>query len=76
MVVFLVRSGIMKRETLAGSRKVVILAIVVLAGGLAPPDLVSHLMLSVPMILLIELGLWLTRNVKKPLRTGSSSGPA
>lgn len=57
VVVFLVRSGLMRVEQLRGYRKVVILIIVIIAAGIAPPDIFSHLLLSVPMILLFELGL-------------------
>lgn len=68
VVIFLVRSGIAPRATLARSRKFVVLIIVIIAGALAPPDLVSHLLLAGPMILLFELGLWLTRDAAKEAR--------
>lgn len=64
VVYFLVRSGLVPAATFARYRKLVILCIVILAGILAPPDLLSHLMLSGPMIILFELGLWLAR--RKP----------
>jgi sec-independent protein translocase protein TatC len=57
VVYFLVRSGIVSAKTLRSYRKIVILLIVIIAGVLAPPDLLSHLLLSGPMILLFELGL-------------------
>lgn len=57
LVVFLVRTGLVPVKTLRSYRKVVILAIVVVAGMIAPPDLLSHLLLSGPMVLLFELGL-------------------
>lgn len=59
VVLFLARSGIVPPETLRKYRRIVILMIVVIAGILAPPDLLSHLLLSGPMILLFELGLLL-----------------
>lgn len=59
VVLFLARSGIVPVETFRKYRKVAILVIVFIAGMLAPPDLLSHLMLSGPMILLFELGLLL-----------------
>lgn len=61
VVLFLARSGIVPIETFVRYRKVVILVIVIVAGILAPPDLLSHLMLSGPMWLLFELGLILAR---------------
>lgn len=61
IVVFLVRSGLLSLATIRRSRKIIWLVIVFLAGILAPPDMVSHLLLSIPMILLFELGLLLAR---------------
>jgi len=61
VVIFLTRSGIVPHATLRKYRKGVFLAIVIIAGMIAPPDLVSHLLLSVPMLLLFELGLLLGR---------------
>ena len=58
VVVFLVRSGLVSPETFRKYRKLVILIIVFIAGMLAPPDLLSHLLLSVPMVALFEVGLW------------------
>lgn len=67
VVLFLVRSGIAPIEALRRNRKIVIMAIVIIAGMIAPPDLMSHLLLSGPMILLFELGLWLAaRGAKTP----------
>jgi Sec-independent protein secretion pathway component TatC len=59
VVLFLIRSGIVPAATFRKYRKVTILVIVFIAGCLAPPDLASHLLLSVPMWLLFEVGLWL-----------------
>ncbi|MBP7747088.1 MAG: preprotein translocase subunit TatC [Phycisphaerae bacterium] len=59
VVVFLARAGIVSVATFRKYRKIVIVVIVFMAGLLAPPDLMSHLLLSGPMIVLFELGLWL-----------------
>jgi len=75
VVLFLARSGIVPIETFVRYRKVVILVIVIIAGILAPPDLLSHLLLSGPMWLLFELGLVLARRSAAGARhgrTGSS----
>ena len=71
VVMFLVRTGIVPRQTMISYRKVVILVIVIIAGMIAPPDLLSHLMLSGPMYLLFELGLLLTR--PKPGQAGGAA---
>lgn len=61
VVVFLVRTGIVPLATLQAYRKVVILTIVIIAGVIAPPDLLSHVLLSIPMYALFEVGMLLAR---------------
>jgi sec-independent protein translocase protein TatC len=65
VVVFLVRSGLVSIQTLRRYRKVVYLVVVIIAGVIAPPDLLSHLMLSGPMVLLFEVGLLFARSRPK-----------
>lgn len=72
IVIFLTRTGLVARKTLASHRKVVVLGIVILAGFLAPPDIMSHLLLSCPMVLLFELGLLLSPE-RAPQRTADAS---
>jgi sec-independent protein translocase protein TatC len=66
VVLFLVRSGIVPLASMRKYRKVAIFAIVVIAGILAPPDLMSHLLLSAPMYLLFEVGLLLAARTPRP----------
>jgi Sec-independent protein secretion pathway component TatC len=66
VVLFVVRAGIVSVQILRSYRRVVILIIVIIAGVLAPPDLLSHLMLSVPMIVLFEIGLLLAARPPRP----------
>ncbi|MFN0138420.1 MAG: twin-arginine translocase subunit TatC [Phycisphaerae bacterium] len=68
VVLFLVRSGIMTLEQLRAYRKMVIMLIVIVAAAIAPPDLLSHVLLSIPMILLFELGLLISRPRPNPER--------
>jgi sec-independent protein translocase protein TatC len=77
VVIFLARSGIVPLHVFKSYRKVVILLIVIIAGAIAPPDLLSHLLLSVPMILLFELGLLLARPPsRRKGQAGAESTPA
>lgn len=64
-VLFLARTGLVPLQTLRAYRKVAILVIVIIAGILAPPDVMSHLLLSLPMYLLFELGLLLAARSPK-----------
>ncbi len=67
VVYFLVRSGIVSADQIANYRKVAIMMVVIFAGMIAPPDLLSHLLLAGPMIVLFEAGLlWSRRAVPKP----------
>ena len=59
------RIGLTTPQMLASKRKYVILAIFVLAAILTPPDVVSQIMLGLPMLLLYEVGILISRMVKK-----------
>ena len=54
LLLLLNRAGIVSRAQLAKMRRYVIVAITILAAVITPPDVVSQLMLAVPMLLLFE----------------------
>ena len=63
LLLLLNRAGIVSREQLKGMRRYMIVAAFALAAILTPPDVVSQLMLGVPLILLYEVSLaimWFT----------------
>jgi sec-independent protein translocase protein TatC len=63
LIMLLNRAGIVTRAQLVGLRRYAIVAAVALAAVLTPPDVVSQLMLAIPLILLYELaliGIWFT----------------
>ncbi|BAK65254.1 Sec-independent protein translocase protein TatC [Sphingobium sp. SYK-6] len=63
LVMLLNRAGIVTRAQLAGARRYVIVGAVALAAVLTPPDVISQLMLAIPLCLLYELALiaiWFT----------------
>lgn len=62
------RMGLTTPEMLASKRKFVILGIFVMAAILTPPDVVSQVMLGIPMLLLYEVGILVSRLVKKKER--------
>lgn len=55
--------GLTTYRMLASKRKYMILAVVIVAAILTPPDVVSQVMLAVPILLLFEIGLLITRFV-------------
>lgn len=73
VVLFLARTGIMPVSALRRYRKVVILLIVIVAGIIAPPDLLSHLMLSLPMYLLFELGMLMAARHESTTRSAAGA---
>jgi sec-independent protein translocase protein TatC len=63
IVVFVINKlGIISIETLANSRKYVVLVVVILAAVLTPgPDVISQISLAIPLYFLFELGIFLSR---------------
>ena len=58
------KMGLTNHQMLASKRKFVILAVVVIAAFLTPPDVVSQVMLSIPILLLFEISLLICKAVK------------
>jgi Sec-independent protein secretion pathway component TatC len=72
VVMALARIGIVTRSQFRRLRRVVWFIIVVAAGVLAPPDILSMILLTVPMILLFELGLLLAGRAERARPTASA----
>ena len=68
IVIVLVKMGIVQLETLKEWRPYVIVGAFVIGAIFTPPDVISQLMLAIPLCLLYELGMQAARFVKKPLR--------
>jgi sec-independent protein translocase protein TatC len=61
LMLLLNRAGIVSREQLSGARRYVIVGIFIVAAVATPPDVVSQLMLAIPLILLFESALLVMR---------------
>lgn len=59
------RMGITTPEMLVSKRRYVILAIFIMAAILTPPDIVSQVLLATPMLMLFEVGILVSRLVKR-----------
>lgn len=59
------RMGLTNYQMLASKRKFVILAVVIIAAFLTPPDVVSQIMLSIPILILFEISLLICKFVGK-----------
>ena len=67
IVLALVRVGIVERETLQKSRHLVYFGIAVLSAVITPGDTITAtVLLTGPLVLLYELGLWLSREPREP----------
>ena len=63
-IFIMARHGWVTYKKMAKNRKFVVLAIAVIAAFLTPPDVVSQTMLMLPMVILYEFSVQLTRFVK------------
>ncbi len=68
VVIVLVRLGIVPLEKLKAARPYVIVGAFVVGAIFTPPDVVSQLLLAVPLWLLFEIGVFLARFVSVPSR--------
>ncbi len=73
IVVVLVKMGIVELKTLKEWRPYVIVGAFVVGAIFTPPDVVSQLMLAIPLCLLYELGMVLARFVSKPVAPAPTS---
>jgi sec-independent protein translocase protein TatC len=65
LLLLLNRAGIVSREQLANARRYVIVGIFIVAAVATPPDVVSQLMLAVPLLFLFEGALLVMRFTEK-----------
>ncbi|MDR2612588.1 MAG: twin-arginine translocase subunit TatC [Deltaproteobacteria bacterium] len=61
LLLFLAAAGLVDSARLSRFRRFAILLIVILAGFLTPPDVISQILMSIPLYLLYELSLFLIR---------------
>jgi sec-independent protein translocase protein TatC len=71
-----VRTGLVRRETLAKNRGYVLLAIFIIAAFLTPPDPVSQTLMALPMYALYEAGLLLSRALVPAKSPDAEEDPA
>ncbi|MGO4890515.1 twin-arginine translocase subunit TatC [Anaerobacillus sp. MEB173] len=60
VVMFLTRLGILTPQFLVQSRKIAYFILLVIAGFITPPELISHLMVTGPLLLLYEISIWIS----------------
>lgn len=67
-LMILSRLELVDPEVIAGKRRFVIVWAFILGALLTPPDVISQILLAIPMIILFELGLWLARRGRRRAR--------
>ncbi len=73
LLMLLHRSGIVSREQLLGFRRYFIVAAFIIAAVFTPPDVVSQLLLAVPLVLLYEISLLAIRFMGNPATAPAES---
>lgn len=74
LLLLLNRAGIVSREDLVSARRYVIVGITILAAIVTPPDVISQLMLAVPLWLLYESALGIMWFSDRKKQVGAASG--
>ncbi len=67
ILLLLVKAGIVSPKGLADKRKYAILLAFIMAAILTPPDVISQVLLAVPVILLYEISIFLVARVEKKI---------
>lgn len=70
VVIVLVRMGVVSIDKLKAARPYVIVGAFILAAVFTPPDVISQFMLAVPLCLLYELGIVLSKFISRPVGEG------
>ena len=73
---FLAKMGVVNYRMLAGSRKYALLVIVIVAAILTPPDVISQILLSIPLLALYELSIWVTYIIEKKRKAQKAAANA
>ena len=63
-VILLVRLGVVSVEKLKSIRGYVIVGAFVIAAIVTPPDVISQLLLAIPMCILFEIGIWISQMIE------------
>jgi sec-independent protein translocase protein TatC len=60
-MLFLTRLGIVTPMVMAKARKISYFVLFIIAALITPPDIISHLMVTVPLFILYEISLWISK---------------
>jgi sec-independent protein translocase protein TatC len=69
-------AGIISSKVMAEGRRYAIVAVVVVAAVVTPPDPISQLMLAIPLVLLYEVSIWCVRLIELRRKTADAAEAA
>ncbi len=75
VLIFLMKTGIVPRETLARNRRVMIVIIAIIAAVFSPPDIFTMFLMGVPLYLLFEASLWFAGGIKQQQKEIENESP-
>ncbi|MFD1708539.1 twin-arginine translocase subunit TatC [Siminovitchia sediminis] len=61
VILFLTRLGLVTPDLLKQVRKYAYFILLVIAAFITPPDVISHMMVTVPLLLLYEISIWISK---------------
>jgi sec-independent protein translocase protein TatC len=65
VILFLSKIGVVTPDMLTKGRKYAIVVIFLVAAVLTPPDVISQIMLAVPILILYEISIWICKSVTR-----------
>ncbi|QEY23619.1 twin-arginine translocase subunit TatC [Neisseria animalis] len=75
VVVLLAKMGIVSTEQLKSARPYVIVGAFVVAAIVTPPDVISQILLAVPLVVLYEAGIWFSRFIRSKEQSDTDDNP-
>ena len=73
LIMFLTRLGVITPRFLSKIRKYAYFVLLVIAAMIAPPELLSHLMITIPLCILYEISILISKAAYRKRQTGSES---
>jgi sec-independent protein translocase protein TatC len=65
IIYFLARIGLVTPQFLKGARKISYIVILIVAAIITPPDVTSQVIVSIPLFILYEVGIWIAARVER-----------
>ncbi|NPA42845.1 MAG: twin-arginine translocase subunit TatC [Chlorobi bacterium] len=65
LIYFFTKLGLVSSEFLRRNRKYAIVAILIVSAVITPPDVISQIIVSIPLIILYEVSIWIAKLIEK-----------